>query len=158
MKKRLITFCFCACTLLSLRAQSNIVASGGDAFGPGGSIAYSYGQIDFTTKTEAGGVMTEGVQQPFEITITSATYERWIELNAAVFPNPTANFVELHISGDYESLNYELVDISGNIIEKSKINDDTEKIEMQMLPSGVYFLKVNNTNKMVKTFRLIKVN
>lgn len=158
MKKRLITFCFCACTLLGLRAQSNIVASGGDAFGPGGLIAYSYGQIDFTTKTEAAGVMTEGVQQPFEITITSATYENWIELNAAVFPNPTANFVELRILGDYQSLNYELIDIGGKVITKSNIKNDAEKIDMQMLPSGVYFLKVNNTNKMVKTFRLIKVN
>ena len=65
--------------------------------------------------------MTEGVQQPFEITITSATYENWIELNAAVFPNPTANFVELRILGDYQSLNYELIDIGGKVITKKEI-------------------------------------
>lgn len=59
---------FLGCCLLgwgtsNLYAQQNIVASGGQATGAGGTVSYSIGQMDYISVTGAGGSITQGVQQ-----------------------------------------------------------------------------------------------
>ena len=68
MKK---TILFLGCCLLGwgstqLFAQQGFVAAGGEATGTGGTVSYSVGQVDYFTATGATGVLTLGLQQPFE--------------------------------------------------------------------------------------------
>ncbi len=61
--------CISALLLFSagLHAQQATTAAGGDATGPGGSVAYSVGQVVYTTNSGTGGSVAEGVQQSYSV-------------------------------------------------------------------------------------------
>ena len=61
-------------------AQQATTASGGDASGSGGSVAHSVGQTVYTTNTGSNGSVAQGVEQPYEISITTGLAETGINL------------------------------------------------------------------------------
>ena len=142
---------------LTLQAQQATTATGGDASGSGGTVAYSVGQIVYTTVTGANGSIAQGVQQPYEISIVQGIEENSIQLELTAYPNPTTNYLTLHVGkAELSTLNFQLYDISGKLIESRKIISSTETIAMANLASATYFLKVTNNNNEVKTFKIIK--
>jgi len=142
---------------ITAQAQQATTAGGGVAAGSGGTVAYSVGQIVYTTPTGATGSVAQGVPQPYEISIVLGVEDHQISLNMQVYPNPTTDYFTLSI-GEIEvsTLNFQLYDTSGKLIERKKITSTTETIVMDNLPSSIYFLKVTNKNKEVKTFKIIK--
>ena len=143
---------------INLYAQVVVPASGGDASGSGGSASYSVGQAVYTTNTGTDGSVAQGVQQPYEISIVTEIKEaKEISLSFSVYPNPTTNFLKLN-TGNFttENLNYQLYDVSGKIIESKKIVTIETSIFMENTARGVYFLKITENNKELKTFKIIK--
>ena len=141
---------------LTSQAQAT-TATGGDASGSGGAVAYSVGQIVYTTNTGTTGSVAQGVQQPYEISIVLGIEDNSINLGLSAYPNPTTNYLTLNV-GNFElsTLNFQLYDISGKLIERRKIISISETIAMENLPTATYFLKVSNNNNEVKTFKIIK--
>ncbi len=141
---------------LSAQAQQAATASGGNASGSGGTVAYSVGQIVYTTNTGSNGSVAQGVQQAYEISIVLGVENHQVNLIQA-YPNPTIDYLTLNVGdSDLSSLNFQLYDITGKLIENKKITSSTETIHMENLPSAMYFLKVTNNNKEIKTFKIIK--
>ena len=142
---------------LTAQAQQATTATGGDASGSGGTVAYSVGQIVYTTNTGTTGSVAQGVQQPYEISIVTGLEDTQISLNMQAYPNPTTDYLTLNV-GNFElsTLNFQLFDISGKLVESRKIISSSETIAMENLPTATYFLKVSNNNKEVKTFKIIK--
>jgi hypothetical protein len=64
--KRMILTLFMIMPLF-LYGQQVVLGGGGEATGSGGTVSYSIGQIAYTSKG-AGGTVSEGVQQAFEVT------------------------------------------------------------------------------------------
>ena len=142
---------------LTAKAQQATTATGGNASGSGGSVAYSVGQIVYTTNTGANGSVAQGVQQAYEISIVTGLEDTQISLNMQAYPNPTTDYLTLNV-GNFElsTLNFQLYDISGKLIESRKIISSTETIATGNLSSATYFLKVSNNNNEVKSFKIIK--
>lgn len=142
---------------LTAQAQQATTAAGGDASGSGGTVAYSVGQIVYTTNTGTTGSVAQGVQQAYEISIVTGLEDTQISLNMQAYPNPTTDYLTLNV-GNFElsTLNFQLYDISGKLIESRKIISSTETIAMGNLSSATYFLKVSNNNNEVKSFKIIK--
>ncbi len=139
------------------QAQVSANASGGDASGSGGTIAYSIGQTVYTTHTGTTGSVAQGVQQPYEISILSGVEEQQISLDIKAFPNPTIDYLTLTIDNiELSNLSYRLFDIGGKLLETKKITSTTETIQMENLPGATYFLNVMNNNKEIKTFKIVK--
>jgi hypothetical protein len=157
----------CAILLLSiaqtgLQAQEAIPASGGEASGTGGSTSYSVGQVVYTTSsgTENNSIV-EGVQQPFEISVVSGIEQaRDINLVCTAYPNPTIDFVSLKVTASamlsFQSMEYKLFDIKGNLVKSQIITGGKTQINMQNYVPATYFLKVLDSNKELKTFKIIK--
>jgi hypothetical protein len=142
---------------LTAQAQQATTATGGDASGSGGTVAYSLGQIVYTTNTGTNGSVAQGVQQPYEISIVLGIEDNSINLELVAYPNPTNNFLTLNVGkAELSTLNFQLYDILGKLIESRKIISSTETIGMANLPSATYFLKVSNNNNELKTFKIIK--
>ena len=142
---------------LTAQAQQATTATGGDASGSGGTVAYSVGQIFYTTNTGTTGSEAQGVQQPYEISIVLGIDNHSINLELSAYPNPTTNNLTLNLGKtELSTLNFQLYDVSGILIESRKIISSTETIGMANLPSTTYFLKVSNNNNEVKTFKIIK--
>jgi hypothetical protein len=137
-------------------AQQATTASGGDASGSGGSVAYSVGQIVYTTNTSSSGSVAQGVQQAYEISITTGLLETDIKLNLSAYPNPTTNYLMLQIDNFDKDLSYQLFDISGKLLESNTVAANSTTINMEQMQTGTYLLKVTQNNKLVKTFKIIK--
>ena len=138
-------------------AQQATVTSGGNATGSGGNISYSIGQVAYKTQTGTSGIITQGVQQPFEIVTLSGEEFTTIMLEAVVYPNPTTSLVNLIVKNyALENLNYQLFDINGRIIEANKVFNEETTINLEGLANAIYLLKLNDNKKEVKTFKIIK--
>lgn len=141
-----------------VNAQETTDAAGGNASGSGGSASYSIGQTVYTTHTGTNGSVAQGVQQPYEISIVTEVKEASdITLSFMVYPNPTTNFLKLKVENyTSENLMYVLYELSGKVIETKKIESSEVSITTEKLASGIYFLKITELDKDIKTFKIIK--
>lgn len=139
------------------QAQEAVATAGGDASGTNGNVSYTVGQVVYTTNTGTTGSVAQGVQQPFEIQAVLGIENFNINLQMAVFPNPTTNWLQLDIKNyGFEKLNYQIFDINGKLVLENKISTETTTISMENLSTNIYLLKVLDNNKEVKTFKIIK--
>jgi hypothetical protein len=154
-KKAIMSVMFLLLGLGGLHAQDSSTASGGDATGAGGTASYSLGQVVYTTNTGTNGSMSQGVQQPYEISTTVGINETAINLGLSVYPNPTTNYLTLKVE-DNSNLSYQLYDLQGKELENKKVVSNPTIVKMEGLPKAIYFLHVTKNNKSVKTFKIIK--
>jgi hypothetical protein len=149
-----------ACLLLGthlIYAQENIPASGGNATGSGGTVSYSVGQLVYTTNTDTGGTVSQGVQQSFELLTLNNPELTTVNLTAVTYPNPTSDYVVLKITDStLDNLSYKLIDVNGKAISNGSVTNGDTQINMQQLALGMYILKVNQNNQELKTFKIIK--
>jgi len=156
MRKLVSVLCLLVWICSGIVAQSHLVASGGNVTGSTGSVSYTAGQIDFITQIAPNAILTEGVQQPFVITVVSGIKEAVIQLEAVVFPNPATDYVELKVLQHFDAtLNYQLIDLQGRVLAKDRIHGETTKIEMANLSNGIYYLKVGHDHDLAKTFQIL---
>jgi len=143
--------------MFSLHAQNDIVSSGGDATGIGGTVSYSVGQEFYSTSTNTSGSVAQGVQQAIEIQVVLGIEAHEINLNAKVYPNPTNELIHLSVGNTETSdLSYQLYDLSGRILSTAKIESEDTSIVMSRYPESTYLLSVTKGNKTIKTFKIIK--
>lgn len=138
-------------------AQSNITVSGKDIMGSNGSISYSIGQIDFINYQSNDNIITQGVQQPFEIFVLDT--KEWNSLiDVQVFPNPTSEGIELIINSNHpESFSFILFDIKGKQVKSNVLQSSRNYISLNELSQSVYLLTLlSNDSTYKKTFKIIK--
>lgn len=141
----------------SLYAQEITNTTGGRATGNGGSATYSVGQVVFTTQSESGGTVTQGVQQPYEILVVTGIELSDIQLGISAYPNPTTDFLTLKIDKhDFKDLELQLYNSQGRLLEQKTIVFQETKIEMQNLVPATYFVRIMEENQVIKNFKIIK--
>ena len=143
----------------SMKAQTShqvLSATGGDATGTGGSVAYSVGQIVYTTSTGTTGSVAQGVEQAYEI-YSVGIKETALNISLSVFPNPTSDFLTLKVE-DYndETLSFDLLDEQGKLILSEQITNQETQVAMSTLARGSYFINIVQANKKIQTFKIIK--
>ena len=125
--------------------------------GSGGTVAYSIGQVVYTTNTGSNGSVAQGVQHAFEI-FTVGIKETELNISLITFPNPTTDNLILQIN-DYnnEKLSYQLFDMQGKQLGNGQITAQQTQVIMNSLPTATYFISVvNQENKKVQSFKIIK--
>jgi hypothetical protein len=139
-------------------AQQSILSSTGNSSGTGGSVSYSIGQVAFSQHTGINGVVTEGVQQPYEIQIMEGIEQgQGINLDCILYPNPADAQIKLKIENiQSRVLTYQLLNMEGLILRNGNIENVETLIQMDNLASATYFLTVSERDKSVKTFKIIK--
>ena len=146
--------------LTGLQAQEAIPTTGGNASGSGGSVSYSVGQVIYTTNTGTNGSVAQGVQQPYEISVVTGIEEAIginVSVSVSAYPNPVTEFLKLKVeSYKVEDLSYQLYDMNGRLLENKKITGNETSIAMSNHSPAIYFLKISEANKEVKTFKIIK--
>lgn len=142
-----------------LDAQQSSNAAGGDANGSTGKVAYTVGEIVYTTHTDYSGSVAQGVQHAYEI-ITVSIEESVVDISLVAFPNPTTDYLILQI-GDYnqDKLKYVFYDMQGKVIDSGRIDSKQTKINTSLLPAGTYYGYIRKLNgKGVQSFEIIKAN
>ena len=142
---------------VGLHAQETVPATGGDATGAGGSSSYTVGQVVYIKNTGTNGSVAQGVQQPYEISISVGIEVTAINLELVAYPNPTNNALTLNIVNyNNEKLTYQLYDMQGKLLDSKQVVDSSTTIGMQELPVSTYLLNVLDNNALIKTFRIVK--
>lgn len=137
-------------------AQESTNASGGDALGSEGSVAYSIGQVFYTSETGSNGNVNQGVQHTYAIYAVGIDDESTnISLN--IFPNPTSGYLTLQLD-EYanEKMDYQLINIQGKLLQSEIITNAQTKIDLSTYVKGTYFIQVVRVSKEIKTFKIIK--
>jgi len=147
--------------LTSLHAQESVNASGRNALGTGGSVSYSIGQVFYTTNANAFGKVSQGVQQPYVISVPTGFEDvKGISLSCMVYPNPTNDFVTLKVDAsanfNIKSMSYQLYEINGKLLDHKKLTSKESIIDMSKLVPGTYLIKVIEDYKEIKAFKIIK--
>ena len=156
-KSILSLFCLLILGITELNAQAVITTTGNTATGSDGSATYTVGQVVYTTNIGTNGSVLQGIQQPYEISVVSGIENKEISLGFTAYPNPTTDFLNLKVE-NYEKahLSYTLFDISGKLLETKRIVDNETNISMANLAPATYFIKITDSKKIVKTFKIIK--
>jgi len=145
--------------LSGLHAQETVNASGINAVGSGGSASCSVGQVVYTTITGTNGSVAQGVQQPYEISVTTGVIEdaKGIQLAVSVYPNPATDYLTLKIEGyELSNLSFQIYDITGKIFQNGQITANISSIVVGNLVFGTFFVKILDKNKEIKIFKIIK--
>lgn len=147
--------------LTGLHAQESVNASGGNASGSGGSISYSMGQVVYTANSGTTGTVSQGVQQPYEISVITGFEDiKWMNLNCSVYPNPTTDYLTLKVDAStsipIRNLSYQLFDMNGRLLGSGKLESRETQIVMVNLVPETYLLEIFDQKKIVKSFKIIK--
>ena len=144
--------------LLGLQAQDNTLSASGNATGTEGTVSYSVGQIAYVSKTGTSGMISEGLQQPYEILIPIGIEDdKGINLECILFPNPANWHVMLKIENqDIDNLSFQLYNMNGIQLQNMKIGSKETLIMMDGLEKSTYFLIITKNGKPLKTFQIIK--
>lgn len=137
-------------------AQQSVVSAGGNATGSGGTAAFTVAQTVYTTNVGTGS-LSQGVQQPYEVTTLGVDDFPEISLKMRAYPNPAADVLTISVE-DIETANmsFQMVDINGRILESRKIDGNQTNINMNDKITGIYLVNILDGNKQIKAFKIIK--
>lgn len=139
-----------------MKAQNAVLATGITATSATGSVSYSVGQIAYSTKG-ANNVITEGVQQPYEIVTLAVSENGSAEKNISLYPNPVKDVLFVDFNQEKMSnSSYQLYDAQGKLIKKGNFKQKKNELDMSSLPVSFYIIRIFNDSEMVKTFKIIK--
>ena len=155
--KWVVLLIFITTLIPNVKGQRNSVSGGGKAVGVGGELFYTVGQIDYTTVTATNIALTQGVQQPFEIFILLGINFDNVELTTSVFPNPTTDFITLHLS-DISKFGYKylITDAKGSLIHSGKLVESETKINLSEFCAGIYYVKITENSNDIKVYKIVK--
>lgn len=139
------------------QAQETLTFAGGTTTNSSGSISYSMGQNTYTTISNSNGSINQGVQQPFTDNTTLNNKEIILKKDLKVYPNPTYGQVTLTVESDLDHMRYEIFSVNGIKIKEALITDIDTKINVDDLPSTLYFLKVLKNNQPIQIFKIVKL-
>ncbi len=109
--------------------------------GPNNNYIWGYGKLDGF----------QALQCSHTVTIAEKNNQPSIEL----FPNPFNNEISILTTGNYP-LEFQVYDLLGKIYASGKLNNETEKIKLNMLNEGLYLLRLKNTSGMYQEAKIIK--
>jgi hypothetical protein len=156
--KRIVVIIFMILSLVSIYAQKTQLSSGGNASGIGGSVNYSVGQIVYIQNKSTNMTISQGVQQPFEISVlTGLNIAKDILLLCSAYPNPATDYVIVKVENyQTDDLVYQLLDSNGKLLVSKKSEGAETIIMMTNFKPAIYLLEINQANETIKTFKIIK--
>jgi hypothetical protein len=95
---------------------------------------------------------------PVNILSTSTNLEEF-EKSIVIYPNPFESIIEVRTSTEFNSLTYELFDVSGRLIESNNLPASYSNVGVTIKPKvnkGLYLLKVYGDGNLLRTVKLIK--
>lgn len=164
MKRSILSFVFLVSMgfLFAQVSMVNSVLATAGAFQTNGSYSLSWtvGELAVSTLTEGSNVLTQGFQQPWDM---SVSIQDGPEINWSVkaYPNPVYDYLNVKFSLEKsEEFSIEVTDITGKKVltrEPQMINtDEIVDLDFTQFKPGIYFLRVYSSDQKVHKVYKIK--
>jgi len=136
-----------------------------DAYGDG--ICCSYGSGSYTLSENSvaiasGGSFGSGESTSFCVGNSNRSFSVTKQLSSEkepegfnVYPNPAISEVEI-FTGKMNASSYEFVSLAGEIVQSGNLNAKSSKIKVTTLKTGIYILKVRDTENLVVRKIMVK--
>jgi len=146
----------------SLNAQQGFVASGGDIMSANGSMAFSIGQLAYTTFHTESGSISQGIQQPFLSDIVNVGELQHNQV-ISFYPNPADRELYIQLSSDENhflagSWQVRLYNPQGILKKIRVMKTPITEIPIDDLPPGIFFIQVWQGDHFIRSFSFIKTN
>lgn len=153
--KQIATICFALATMVvsSQELSRQIVStSGGQSQASTLDLSWTIGQAGLAgTHANGGTTLCIGFQQS-DLVSTSIVEQHTNPLK--IFPNPCSDFLYINMSKQEQTeVNLLLIDSYGRISYEQSFTFSGSleyKIDMSVLPHGIYYLKMKTSTKMIK--------
>ena len=61
-----------------------------------------------------------------------------------IFPNPATNYLNIETADNFDNMNYQIINLGGQIIKNGKILSSTETIDISDLKNGTYVVRITS--------------
>ena len=96
--------------------------------------------IGFQVKIQASDGIHQ-VEQSFRVKVAESYVEDFGHGKINIFPNPTKNILNIQ---NCQNTNYEIIDVTGKVLQTGKINDSIETLDMSNFAKGNIFIKLQD--------------
>ena len=156
MKKPILTFFVCAATQFAFAQvlTPEVISSAGTSFINGSNVLdWTLGEPVTSTFDNGTNQLSQGFHQN-DMLITSM--DEAVNSEISVFPNPTANMVQINFSKVNEAGLIELYSVEGKLLSSQSINTSTvSKVDMSAFAGGTYLLKIKSST-LNQSYQIIK--
>ncbi len=148
----ILTLGICLVTLPKLmQAQSISAYMIGSTGGTSEQFSYSVGDLVISTARQNGIMLSQGFQQPMDISLTTSIQEFREKLAVRAFPNPSSGLLNLSITSELSStVECEILDLQGRSVlgkrEITAVQGETIQWELHTLAAGQYFLRISTSD------------
>ncbi|MFY0605081.1 MAG: T9SS type A sorting domain-containing protein [Cyclobacteriaceae bacterium] len=89
----------------------------------------------------------EAARDTFSINVSPVLSASYNPIDFELYPNPTSKYLNFRIRENYGSIEIKIYNMLGVEVFSQRLNNAVDKIDISKLSSGVYFLKLKNTQK-----------
>ena len=128
--------------------ERTVIATGGDYFqSPTHSLSWTIGEPITETFSNTYMTLTQGFQQSDKITLTSVKDPLAAQYDIKVFPNPTADVLNITINNDRDEIVIvQIYNMGGARVLSEKILDKNIRLNLSELMSANYLLSLHKLN------------
>lgn len=111
------------------------------------------GELSVEQKESGVYILSEGFEQPFFV-------QQWVmvdelKIHLSIYPNPAQNYIQVD-ADQYSNLYLEVFDIRRRIVLSHVLEDKETKVDISTLNQGTYFIRIQDDNSIIETFKLVK--
>ena len=135
-----------------------VYASSGSYFSNGTySLSSTIGEPITSTFNSTNYYLTQGFQQPNYIITAVEDFDK--NSNIIVYPNPADDYINIDLgTTNLDKYRFELYDVTGRLMMTGNITDKITKLDMGSYASDIYFIRLSFDSKIIKNFKVQKIN
>jgi hypothetical protein len=109
------------------------------------------------TFSSTNNFLTQGFQQPNYLATLVEDFDKSADIK--VYPNPADYYINIDMgSTTLDKYRFELFDVTGKLMMSGNITDKITKLDLGSYATDVYFIRLSLDNKLIKSFKVQKIN
>jgi hypothetical protein len=123
------------------------------------SLSWTLGEVVVATLTNDSLTLMQGFQHP-KFYIISINENNRINPDIAVYPNPTANFININFKSNFQNHSYAAIyNLEGKKLLEKQLNNYDNAIDLSCYESSILLLKIfDSKENIIKTYKIQKLN
>lgn len=154
MKSAILLTTLCLLTTFAAKAQEVISTSGETFTNTQNSLEFTIGEVA-TSSYGSPTILSEGFHQPV-IIVSNLNEKALSNVELELYPNPSLHSINLVYEGE-EILELQLMDLNAKLLLKKRIIKGKNEVKLSHLVSGIYIANVIQQNKVLKSYKINKI-